>query len=205
MNVEPVPLHGSTIDLVLLTPDMAPALFARAEPEIFEHTLEWPREWALEGFQAWLVKSLALPESLLYAIVHKEGGEPIGTTGYLDVRREHLGLEIGRTWIAKRFQGTRVNPESKYLLLRHAFETVGAQRVQFKTDANNLQSQRAIEKLGAVREGFLRRYQMRTNGTLRDTVIYSVLAHEWPEVKARLRARLEPLDPSPLASFSASL
>jgi ribosomal-protein-alanine N-acetyltransferase len=190
MNLEPVALEGSSIDLVLLTLDMAPRLFANAEPELFEHTLEWPREWTLAGFRQWLDKSLAMPESLLYAVRYKESGEPIGTTGYLDVRREHRGLEIGRTWIARRFQGTRVNPESKYLLLRHAFETVGAQRVQFKTDANNLQSQRAIEKLGAVREGVLRKYQMRTNGTLRDTVIYSLVAPEWPEVKGRLEQRL---------------
>jgi ribosomal-protein-alanine N-acetyltransferase len=190
INVEPIPLEGSTIELAPLTLDLAPALFAHAEPEIFAHTLEWPKEWSLAGFRQWLEKSLAMPQSVLYAMVDKASGEPIGTTGFLDIRREHLGLEIGRTWIAKRFQGTRVNPESKYLLLRHAFEAVGAQRVQFKTDANNQQSQRAIEKLGAVREGVLRRYQMRTNGTLRDTVIYSVIAPEWPEVKARLEARL---------------
>jgi ribosomal-protein-alanine N-acetyltransferase len=83
-----------------------------------------------------------------------------------------------------------VNPESKYLLLRHAFEALGAARVQLKTDANNLHSQRAIEKLGAVREGVLRQYQMRSNGTLRDTVVYSVVRDEWPRVKTGLEARL---------------
>jgi RimJ/RimL family protein N-acetyltransferase len=190
MSLAPPPLRGQTIDLVPLTLKMAPALFANAEPELFEHTLEWPKEWTLDGFTKWLEKSLAMPESLLYAIVLKDTGELIGTTGYLDIRAEHLGLEIGRTWIARKYQGSQVNPESKYLLLSHAFETVDVRRVQFKTDANNLQSQRAIEKLGAQREGVLRRYQRRTDGTLRDSVVYSILAEEWPEVKARLRARL---------------
>jgi RimJ/RimL family protein N-acetyltransferase len=111
-------------------------------------------------------------------------------SGYLEIRPLHRGLEIGRTWIGRAHQGSRVNPESKYLLLRHAFETLGAARVQFKTDLHNLHSQRAIEKLGAVREGVLRQYQVRSNGTFRDTVIYSVIRDEWPEVKARLEARL---------------
>jgi len=117
-------------------------------------------------------------------------GEPIGSTSYLDIRPQHRGLEIGRTWIGKRWQGTVVNPESKYLLLRHAFESLGAVRVQFKTDANNIRSQRAIEKLGARREGVLRRYQVRSNGCHRDSVMYSIIDEEWPEVKARLEARL---------------
>jgi ribosomal-protein-alanine N-acetyltransferase len=120
----------------------------------------------------------------------RDTGEPVGCSAYLEIRPAHRGLEIGRTWIARRFQGTQVNPESKYLLLRHAFETLGAVRVQFKTDLNNAHSQRAIEKLGSRREGVLRKFQIRTNGYIRDTVVYSVLAEEWPEVKAALEARL---------------
>jgi RimJ/RimL family protein N-acetyltransferase len=117
-------------------------------------------------------------------------GEPVGVSGYLEIRPEHRGIEVGRTWIGKANQGTRVNPESKHLLLRHAFETLGAIRVQLKTDLRNVQSQRAVEKLGAVREGVLRRYQIRSNGVIRDTVVYSILSEEWPEVRARLEARL---------------
>jgi RimJ/RimL family protein N-acetyltransferase len=111
-------------------------------------------------------------------------------TGYLEIRPAHRGLEIGRTWIGRAFQGTRVNPESKLLLLRHAFEDLGAARVQLKTDVRNLQSQRAIEKLGAVKEGVLRRYQMRSNGFIRDTMVFSIIAEEWPAVKAGLERRL---------------
>jgi ribosomal-protein-alanine N-acetyltransferase len=131
-----------------------------------------------------------MPASLLFIILVKPELEPVGMTGYLDIRPPHRGLEIGRTWIAKSHQGTKVNPESKYLLLRHAFEDLGAARVQFKTDVHNLQSQRAIEKLGAQREGVLRRYQMRSNGFLRDTMVFSLIAEEWPQAKAGLEERL---------------
>lgn len=190
MDVRPVRLEGCTIRLEPLVPEHAPLLWPQSEPEIFRYTLEWPRDASPEGFDDWVRYCLQMPASFLWTIFLRETGEAVGMTGYLDIRPQHRGLEIGRTWIAHACQGTRVNPESKYLLLGHAFEDLGAVRVQFKTDLNNLHSQRAIEKLGAQREGVLRRYQMRTSGTVRDTVMYSILAEEWPEVKARLEARL---------------
>ncbi|HYO15334.1 MAG TPA: GNAT family protein [Thermoanaerobaculia bacterium] len=190
MKVEPVRLEGSTIHLEPLTPGHIPALHPKADPEIFQYTLEWPRNPGLEAFSDWIHTSIAAPASLPFAIVIAATGEAVGMSGYLEIRPEHRALEIGRTWIARAWQGTRVNPESKYLLLRHAFETLGALRVQFKTDLNNLHSQRAIEKLGARREGVLRCYQTRSNGTVRDTVVYSVIDEEWPAVKAGLETRL---------------
>lgn len=190
MKVEPVRLEGPTIHLEPLSPGHIPALHVKVDPEIFQYTLEWPRNLGLEAFGDWIHASIAAPASLPFTILIPETGEAAGMTGYLEIRPEHRALEIGRTWIARAWQGTRVNPESKYLLLRHAFETLGAVRVQFKTDLNNLHSQRAIEKLGAQREGVLRRYQTRANGTIRDTVMYSVIDEEWPAVKAGLEARL---------------
>jgi len=190
MNVQPVRLKGSTIRLEPLVPEHALLLWPKSEPDIYRYTLEWPRDWSAEAFDDWVRYCLEMPASILWTIFLQGTGEAVGMTGYLDIRPQHRGLEIGRTWIARSHQGTRVNPESKYLLLRHAFEDLGAARVQFKTDLNNLHSQRAIEKLGAQREGVLRRFQMRSNGTLRDTVMYSILAEEWPEVKARLEERL---------------
>ena len=190
MNVEPISLEGPTIRLEPLVPEHAPLLFPRSEPEIFQHTLEWPRDWTAEAFEDWLRYCLTMPAAFLWTLFVKETGEAVGMTGYLEIRPQHLGLEIGRTWIARSHQGTKVNPESKYILLRHAFEDQGAVRVQFKIDLNNLRSQRAVEKLGAQREGVLRRYQKRTNGFMRDTVMYSILAEEWPEVKQRLEVRL---------------
>lgn len=193
MKVEPVVLEGRTIHLEPLTLDHVPGLWPHCNPEIYQWVLEWPRDGSYEAFLEWMEGTLRKPASLLFAMVLAGTGEPVGVTGYLEIRPEHRGIEIGRTWIGKAHQGSRVNPESKYLLFRHAFETLGAIRVQLKTDLRNLHSQRAVEKLGAAREGVLRRYQIRSNGQPRDTVVYSVLAEEWPELKARLEARLADL------------
>ncbi|MFY9825732.1 MAG: GNAT family protein [Thermoanaerobaculia bacterium] len=190
MNVQPVRLEGPSLVLDPLTPEHAAVLFPKTDPDLFLHTLEWPRDASAEAFADWVRHSLAMPAALLFIILVKPDLEPVGMTGYLDIRAHHRGLEIGRTWIAKSHQGTRINPESKYLLLRHAFEELGAARVQFKTDVHNLQSQRAIEKLGTQREGVLRRYQVRSNGFVRDTMVFSLIAEEWPQAKAGLEARL---------------
>lgn len=114
----------------------------------------------------------------------------IGSTRYLDIRREHRGIEIGWTWIGTRHQRTAVNSECKLLLLQHAFEKLGALRVQFKTDARNERSQRAIERIGAVREGTLRNHMLLWDGHVRDSVLYSILDTEWPAAKERLRGFL---------------
>lgn len=193
MNVQPVTLEGPTIRLAPLTLEDAPRLWPHADLALFQHTLDAPRDAGLEAFAEWVRLSLAKPDSLLFVILDRRTGEALGTTGYLYIRVQHRGLEIGRTWIAKSHQGTRVNPESKLLLLRHAFEDLGAIRVQLTTDLNNLHSQRAIEKLGARREGVLRSYQIRSNGTVRDTVMYSLVKEEWPEVRAGLEERLAKL------------
>ncbi len=190
MNIEPIRLEGKVVHLDPLAPDHVPDLWKHVEPELFRWVAEWPRDDSYEAFRDWTLGNIQAPASAPYAMILAATGEPVGVTGYLDIRPAHRGLEIGRTWIGKAHQGTLVNAESKYLLFRYAFEALGAIRVQFKTDLNNVHSQRAIEKLGAVREGVLRRYQIRSNGLPRDTVMYSVLAEEWPAIKARLEARL---------------
>jgi len=193
MKVEPVRLEGRILRLEPLSLDHAPGLWPHAAPEVFQWLADLPRDGSYEAFRDWIGLTMSRPASLTFAMILVETGEAAGVSGYLDIRPEHRGIEIGRTWIGKAHQGSRVNPESKLLLFRHAFETLGALRVQLKTDLRNLHSQRAIEKLGAVREGVLRRYQIRSNGEVRDTVMYSVLADEWPDVKARLEARLADL------------
>jgi RimJ/RimL family protein N-acetyltransferase len=192
MNVEPVTLEGPTLRLEPLSLDHVSGLWPQASPEVFQWLADLPRDETYEAFREWMGEILRKPASLSYAMLLASTGELVGVSGYLDIRPDHRGLEIGRTWIGKAHQGSQVNPESKYLLFRHAFETLGAIRVQLKTDLRNLRSQRAVEKLGAVREGVLRKYQIRSNGEARDTVMYSVLAEEWPAVKARLEARLAP-------------
>lgn len=118
-------------------------------------------------------------------------GSIVGSTRYMDIQASHKGVEIGGTWYSLGVQGTAVNPECKDPLLSHAFEDWGAVRVQIKTDNNNLRSQRAIVKLGAKFEGRLRNHRIRRDGTLRDTMMYSITKDEWPEVKANLAARVD--------------
>ncbi|GAA4293328.1 GNAT family protein [Actinokineospora soli] len=126
-------------------------------------------------------------------------GRVAGTTSYYEVDARHRGLYIGHTWIGAPWQRTALNTEAKLLLMAHAFETWGALRVGWHTDIRNERSQRAIERLGATREGVLRAHRIRPDGTIRDTVVYSVTADEWPAVREGLQAKLSagsPLRPA---------
>jgi len=114
----------------------------------------------------------------------------VGSTRYLDIVPAHKAVEIGWTWLTPSVWRTSINTECKYLLLRHAFETAGAIRVCLKTDSRNLRSQAAIERIGGVREGVLRRHRILPDGYRRDSVYYSIIDEEWPAVKARLEAML---------------
>ncbi|MGH6631190.1 MAG: GNAT family N-acetyltransferase, partial [Burkholderiales bacterium] len=125
-----------------------------------------------------------------FATVRQSDGRVMGSTRFLEIRRPHRSLEIGWTWLAPEAQRTALNTEAKYLMLRHAFEALGAERVQLKTDARNARSRQAILRLGAVEEGTLRKYQTRFDGYVRDTVIFGITAAEWPAVKTRLKDRL---------------
>ncbi len=118
------------------------------------------------------------------------GGEVVGTSRYADIRAAHRNCELGFTWLAPHVQGTHVNLESKYLMLRYAFEDLGFLRVYFYTDARNERSQRAIRKLGAVYEGTLRAERVMKDGFIRDTLLFSIIHTDWPEVKRNLEARL---------------
>jgi RimJ/RimL family protein N-acetyltransferase len=123
---------------------------------------------------------------IAFAIVDAASRKAVGSTRFLDVQREHRALEIGWTWIGSAWQRTPINTECKLLLLGHAFEALGAHRVTLKTDARNARSQRAIERIGAVREGVLRRHRICWDGSVRDSVYYGIIDAEWPAVKARL-------------------
>lgn len=125
-----------------------------------------------------------------FAVISKSSGRVIGSTRYLDVKHEHRTLEVGFTWYSRSTWGTEVNPECKLLLLQYAFEEWGANRVALKTDIGNLHSKAAIRKLGAQYEGTLRYDRIRRDGSMRDTVVFSVIQPEWPTVKEGLRARL---------------
>jgi RimJ/RimL family protein N-acetyltransferase len=128
---------------------------------------------------------------LPFAVIDKASGRIIGSTRFRDICMKHMKLEIGGTWYAPEYQRSGINLESKYLLLRHAFETFGILRVQFKTDIRNAASRRSLEKMGAVQEGILRRSAIMPDGVIRDTAIYSILDTEWDGVKQGIECRLQ--------------
>ena len=130
------------------------------------------------------------PTRLAFAVIDSGSGALIGTTSYHDIVPAIDRLEIGYTWYARRWQRTHVNTTCKLLLMTYAFETLGAQLVGLRTDNFNHASQTAIERLGAKKDGVLRHHAQRRDGTVRDTVMYSIAAGEWQEIKAHLRYQL---------------
>jgi RimJ/RimL family protein N-acetyltransferase len=145
---------------------------------------------AMRGYIEGALKDAEGGGQIPFATVLIESGKAIGSTRYLEILRNDGGLEIGWTWIGKPWQRTAANTECKYLLMRHAFEDLGALRVMLKTDGRNEKSQKAIARIGGKREGVLRRNRRIWDGFVRDTVVYSILDSEWPEAKAALEARL---------------
>jgi len=141
------------------------------------------------AWPAYLADALR-PDFVAWATVDAASGRGIGSTRFGDIAPEHGRVEIGWTWIAPSHQRTAANTEAKLLQLGYAFDDLGATRVALKTDGRNERSQAAIERLGAVREGVLRRHLRLPDGYLRDTVYFSILSGEWPAVKARLEERL---------------
>jgi RimJ/RimL family protein N-acetyltransferase len=142
------------------------------------------------GYIERALQAFAEGHRLAFAVLDAKTGEVIGSSSYHDIVPAVERLEIGYTWYAKSRQRTHVNASAKLLLMTHAFETLGAKLVGWRTDNFNFASQRAIERLGASKDGVLRHHAVRRDGTIRDTVMYSMTAGEWPEAKAELQARL---------------
>jgi RimJ/RimL family protein N-acetyltransferase len=194
MDPRPVTLEGQHVRLEPLALSHAPDLLAALSQDttIWQWmSIEPPEDLAaMQAHVASALEGLATGAAIPFVQIARAEGRAVGATRYLNISRSDLGLEIGWTWIGKRWQRTAINTEAKFLLLRHAFEDLGAARVQLKTDARNLQSQAAIARLGAVREGVLRKYQRTRNGFIRDTVMFSIVADEWPGVRGRLLEKL---------------
>jgi RimJ/RimL family protein N-acetyltransferase len=131
-------------------------------------------------------------QALPFATIDKASGRVVGSTRFAAIEPQHRRVEIGWTWVAPRWQRTPVNTEAKYLMLRHAFEQWGCVRVEFKTDVLNTRSRQALLRIGAKEEGTLRSHMITATGRIRDTVYFSVLASEWPAVRAALNAKLHP-------------
>jgi RimJ/RimL family protein N-acetyltransferase len=192
VDLTPPTLVGWYVTLEPLRPRHAEDIFAVMQDEEVCRYLAWPPPASIEETRTLIVEAGALMEqrqSIVFAQIWNETGRAVGSTRLLDVRPADRQVEIGATFLARAYWRTAANTEAKYLLLTHCFESLRCTRVALKTDGRNVRSQEAIARLGAVREGTLRRH-MNVRGYQRDTVYYSILEDEWPAVKARLAARL---------------
>lgn len=190
MELEFIPLQGRIVRLEPFAPDLKEAVRAAVDSD--------PDAWAImpvnptgERFDRFWAAACGAPakERLVYAIRHRSDGRVVGTSTFYTALADQGGVEIGTTFLVPDVRSGKVNPETKLLMLGHAF-AAGAVRVQFRVDTRNQRSQAAVAKLGAVREGVLRKDRLTWTGYIRDTVIFSILAAEWPAVKARLEDRL---------------
>ena len=188
--IEPVTLEGKFVRLEPLTLNHADAMRQHYDPVVETFMSRGaPKDTSLAAMQAYIEMLNSEPNRFNFAICIENSSHVAGRISYSEVRPAHKALEIG-TMIVPKFQGGFCNPESKLLMLEHAFMVLGAIRVQFKADARNEKSIRALEKLGATREGVLRKYQTRPDGFVRDSVVYSILDSEWEEVKVKLERRV---------------
>ncbi len=192
LRIEPVTLSTDRLTLQPLTLDHVPALAkAAADGELWEKkTTTVPRP---ESFDEYVRKALELQKAglaLPFATTVRDGNQVVGSTRFMNIDAANHRLEIGTTWIAKSWQRSFVNTHAKFLMLRHAFEDLGCNAVEIRTHSLNDQSRAAIERLGARLDGILRRHMIMPDGHIRDTAVYSIVREEWPEVKARLEARL---------------
>jgi N-acetyltransferase len=195
--VRPVTLEGSIVRLEPLSLDHLDGLAEVAFDEsIWRWTIARPTE--IEGLRAWIEAALAnraTGSEMPFATIDQATGRPIGSTRYMTIVPEHRRLEIGWTWVAPAWQRTGANQEAKYLQLRHAFEVLGANRVEFKTDSLNEKANPALLSIGATFEGTFRNHMIMPGGRLRHSNFYSVTVEEWPDRKAKLEARLASLQP----------
>lgn len=183
-------MEGTHVTLRPLQQSDAKPLFEVTSQDTFRLFLSWPTEWTLPAFEKWVAEKLFGPRQRPMAVIDRASGKVIGSTSFMDIDPANRAVEVGATWYSPAFRGTAINPESKLLMLAHAFERENCVRVTLKTDKRNEHSQRAIAKLGASYEGILRQHRIQQNGFARDTVYFSVLAEEWARIKRGLQERL---------------
>ncbi len=190
MEVKPVVLTGKFVRLEPMTEAHISALAEIGAGRDFWHFMLYGEMKTEADMRNWVLDILSRKNDLPFVAVHLASGCVAGATRYLNISPKDRGLEIGGTWYGIEFQRTAVNTEAKYLLLKHAFEVLGAIRMQLKTDSRNVRSQKAIERIGGVKEGVLRNHMILPDGTIRHSVFYSILDSEWEGVKARLESIL---------------
>lgn len=193
MWIEPVVLEGRHIRLEPLTEAHAPALWAVSDDfELYRYKpYHLHSEAELRRLIAHYQGVHAAGGGLTFATIERSSGRPVGSSGYHAADAQHRRLEIGGTWVAPPWQRSPINTEAKLLMLRHAFETLGCLRVEFKTDSLNAKSRTALTRIGAVEEGIFRNHMVMPDGRIRHSVYFSITAEEWPAVQARLETLLD--------------
>lgn len=193
IEVAPKVLRGRHVVLEPLCASHVDGLFEIGKEQDDWAYLPIPGFHRRDDASQWVEQALQLGEQgqhVTFVLLQPDSGAVMGSTRYLNIRARDHGLEIGYTWLARAYQRTPVNTEAKYLLLTNAFESIGAYRVELKTDLRNLRGQTAIERLGAHKEGVLRRHMIVQNDYVRDSVCYSIIDSDWPAIRARLEAKL---------------
>ncbi|MBN1536393.1 MAG: GNAT family N-acetyltransferase [Anaerolineales bacterium] len=193
MHITPLTLTGNFVRLEPLSESHTPDFCRVGLDERIWRFMRYGMVLTENQMHQWVLSILEKQtkgNDLPFAVIHLESGRAVGATRYLNIQPDQRNLEIGGTWYGIDYQRTAVNTESKYLLLKHAFEVMDVIRVQIKTDVRNIASQRAIERLGAVKEGVMRKHMILPDGYIRDSVIYSIVNDEWERVKAGLEEKL---------------
>ena len=199
MQIGPVTLEGRHVRLEPVSLAHVPALWrAGAYEEIWRYI-----PYAVHSedeMRAYIESELAKQQAGLvvrFTTIATAIAEPVGSTSYLNIDRQHRRLEIGGTWLTPAWQRSPINTEAKYLQLRHTFETLGCIRVEFKTDSLNTKSRQALARIGAVEEGTFRNHMVMPNGRIRHSVYFSITHEDWPAVKAHLEDLMAAYSPSP--------
>ncbi len=186
-------LDGVRAKLIPLDISHAEELWESAKDESLWEHYTFRRMESFENFKKFLTASIEAANAggeFTFTIIDKNSGKMVGGTSFLDIQPVSKSLEIGRTWLSKHLHGSGVNEECKYLLLGYCFSDLKFIRIFFKTDSNNIRSQKAIEKIGAKFEGILRNHMIREDGTFRHSAYYSIIESEWGEVKSMLEKKL---------------
>ena len=195
---QPVTLEGKIVRLEPLTLDHAAGMLAAGSAESIWQFLAVPAPADLDQARKWIQGRLADQEAerrIPYAVICLADGKFAGSTGYAAINRPYRTMEIG-SWYGVNYQRTGVNTECKYLLLKHAFEDLGTLRVGLNVDTKNMRSRQAVERIGAVQEGVVRKQRIRRDGTRRDTVIYGFIDDDWPQAKLKLEGLMNRWDAS---------
>ena len=193
MNIVPVTLDGTRVRMEPL--DLARHFAGLCEIGLDDDLWRWTQDHprSADELRAYLEHALAEQEqgrAIPFATMDKASGRVAGCTRYGSIDRRNRRVEIGWTWVGRPYQRSHVNTEAKFLMFRHAFETLGCARVELKTNVLNDKSRNAMKRIGCVEEGVLRKHAVNVHGVWRDTIYYSVLDTEWPAVKAKLEAMM---------------